>query len=100
MNATRIRLFAATVAALGIAARGQPPPAGEAARQAAVEQEALREKSGEIRFRRTGFLRSRIEGQLRFADEKCTFTAREGTTYDGIMQCPGTRGVPFSLKVE
>lgn len=58
------------------------------------------EKSGEIRFRRTGFLTSRIEGQLSFADEKCTFTAREGTTYDGIMQCPGTRGVPFSLKVE
>jgi len=57
------------------------------------------EKSGEIRFRRTGFLSSRIEGLLTFVGEKCTFTAR-AATYEGIMQCPGTRGVPLSLKVE
>jgi hypothetical protein len=58
------------------------------------------EKSGEIRFRHAGILSSRIEGLLTLGGEKCTFTARGGTTYDGVMQCPGTRGVPFSLKIE
>jgi hypothetical protein len=58
------------------------------------------EKSGEIRFRHTGFLSARIEGLLTFAGEQCTFSASAGTTYEGVMQCPGTRGVPFSLKVE
>ncbi len=58
------------------------------------------EKSGQIRFRRTGFLSSWIEGLLTFAGEQCTFSARAGATYEGIMQCPGTRGVPLSLKVD
>jgi hypothetical protein len=58
------------------------------------------EKSGEIQFRRTGFLSSWIEGRLTFADEQCTFRARDGTTHEGIMECPRTRGVPLSLKVE
>ena len=58
------------------------------------------EKSGEIQFRRTGFLSSWIEGRLTFADEQCTFRVRDGTTHVGVMECPGTRGVPLSLKVE
>lgn len=58
------------------------------------------EKSGEIRFHHAGLLSSRIEGLLTFAGEQCTFSARAGATYEGVMQCPGTRGVPFSLKVE
>lgn len=58
------------------------------------------EKSGEIQFRRTGFLSSWIEGRLTFADEQCTFRVRDGTTHEGVMECPGTRGVPLSLKVE
>ena len=57
------------------------------------------EKSGEIRFRRVGFIFSGIEATLTFGDEQCTFTATGGDTLDGIMQCPGTRGVPLSLKV-
>jgi hypothetical protein len=57
------------------------------------------EKSGEIRFRRIGFISSGIEATLTFGDEQCTFTANGGDTLDGIMQCPGTRGVPLSLKV-
>jgi hypothetical protein len=58
------------------------------------------EKSGEIQFRRTGFLSSWIEGRLTFADELCTFRLRDGAPHEGIMECPRTRGVPLSLKVE
>jgi hypothetical protein len=57
------------------------------------------EKSGEIRFRRVGFISTGIEATLTFSGEQCTFTANGGDTLDGIMQCPGTRGVPLSLKV-
>ncbi len=57
------------------------------------------EKSGEIRFWRTGFFSPRIEGVLTLAGEECTFEAREAT-HEGVMQCPRTRGVPLSLKVD
>jgi len=57
------------------------------------------EKLGEIRFRRTGFLSSKIEGVLTIADEQCKFEAREAT-HEGVMQCPRKGGVPLSLKVE
>ncbi|MFZ1885763.1 MAG: hypothetical protein WAU53_19710 [Rhodoplanes sp.] len=57
-------------------------------------------KSGKIEFRHTGFLSSWIEGRLTFADEQCTFRVLAGTTHVGVMECPGTRGVPLSLKVE
>ena len=58
------------------------------------------ERSGKIEFRRTGFLSSWIEGRLTFADEQCTFRVRDGTTHEGVMECPRTRGVPLSLKLE
>jgi hypothetical protein len=57
------------------------------------------EKSGEIRFWRTGFLSSRIEGVLTLEDEQCTFEAREATD-EGVMKCPRKGGVPLSLTVE
>lgn len=56
------------------------------------------EKSGEIRFRRTGLLSSRIEGVFTFEDQKCTFEARDGTD-EGLMTCPNKGGVPLSLKI-
>ena len=57
------------------------------------------EKSGEIRFWRTGLLTSRIEGVLTLAGEQCAFETREAT-HEGIMKCPLKGGVPLSLKVE
>jgi hypothetical protein len=57
------------------------------------------EKSGEIRFRRTGLLSSWIEGELTFDKERCTFKAREGTD-EGIMNCPDKGGVPLTLKIQ
>ena len=57
------------------------------------------EKSGEIRFRRTGLPTARIEGTLTFAGEQCAFETRE-TTHEGIMRCPGKGGVPISLNVD
>jgi hypothetical protein len=57
------------------------------------------EKSGEIRFRRTGLLSSRIEGVVTLWDEPCTFEARE-STHEGVMKCPGKGGVPLTLQVE
>lgn len=57
------------------------------------------EKLGEIRFRRTGFLSSRIEGVLSLENEQCTFEAREATQ-EGVMKCPNKGGVPLSLKIE
>jgi hypothetical protein len=56
------------------------------------------EKSGEIRFRRTGLLSSRIEGVITLWDVPCTFEA-PAATHEGIMKCP-KGGVPFSLKIE
>lgn len=58
------------------------------------------EKSGEIRFRQTGLIASGIEATLIFGEERCTFAASGARTYDGVMQCPGTRGVPLSLRVK
>ena len=57
------------------------------------------EKSGEIRFQRTGLLSSRIEGVFTFEDEQCTFEAREAT-HEGVMKCPNKGGVPLSLKID
>lgn len=57
------------------------------------------EKSGEIRFRRTGLLSSWIEGELTFDKERCTFEAREGTD-EGTMKCPNKGGVPLNLKIQ
>ena len=61
------------------------------------------EKSGEIRFRRTGFLSSRIEGVLTLWDKQCTFEAR-AATHEGLMKCPNKGGaplsVPLSLKID
>jgi hypothetical protein len=57
------------------------------------------EKSGEVRFWRTGLLSSRIEGVLTFEDEQCSFEAQEATQ-EGLMQCPHKGGVPLSLKIE
>jgi hypothetical protein len=58
------------------------------------------EKSGEIRFRRTGLMVSGIEATLSFGEERCTFAGSGAKTYDGVMHCPGTRGVPLSLQVK
>lgn len=58
------------------------------------------EKSGEIRLRRTGLIMSGIEATLTFGEERCTFAASGAKTYDGVMHCPGTRGVPLSLQVK
>jgi hypothetical protein len=58
------------------------------------------EKSGEIRFWRTGFISSGIEARLNFNNEQCTFAANDGKTYHGIMQCPTTPGVPLWLNVK
>jgi hypothetical protein len=57
------------------------------------------EKSGEIRFRRTGFLSSRIEGVLTLWDKQCTFETRVETN-KGLMKCPNEGGVPLSLKID
>jgi len=57
------------------------------------------EKSGTIRFSRKGFISSAIEATLTFGDEQCTFVATGGNTLVGIMQCPGTQGVPLRLKM-
>ena len=57
------------------------------------------EKSGTIKFWRTGFISSGIEATLTFGNKRCTFVAMGGNTLDGIMQCPGTHGVPLRLKV-
>lgn len=56
------------------------------------------EKAGEIRFRRTGLLSSRIEGVITLADEQCAFEVRE-STHDGLMRCLGKGAVPISLEV-
>ena len=57
------------------------------------------EKSGEIRFWRTGLLSPEIAGVLTLGDKQCTFEAREAT-HNGLLKCPGKGGVPLSLKVE
>jgi hypothetical protein len=57
------------------------------------------EKSGEIRFWHTGLLSPGIAGVLTWAEEQCTFEARDAT-HNGVMKCPGKGGVPLSLKVE
>lgn len=54
------------------------------------------EKSGEIRFRRTDVLSSRIEGVLTLWDKQCTFEAL-AATHEGIMKCPNKSGVPSSV---
>jgi hypothetical protein len=58
------------------------------------------EKSGEITFRRTGLVWSGIEATLSFDGKQCTFAASGTKTYDGVMQCPGTRGIPLSLRLQ
>ena len=56
------------------------------------------EKSGEIRFRRTGLLTSKLEGLFTLEDEQCTFETREAT-HEGIMKCPNKGAVPLSLEI-
>jgi len=57
------------------------------------------EQSGEIRFRRTGFLSSRIEGVLTLWDEQCAFEVR-AATHEGLVKCPNKGGVPLRLKID
>jgi hypothetical protein len=57
------------------------------------------EKTGEIRFRRTGFLSPRIEGVFTLWDKQCTFEALV-TTHEAVAKCPNGSGVPLSIKID
>lgn len=57
------------------------------------------EKSGEIRFRRTGLVWSGIEATLVFDGKQCAFAARGTKTYEGTLQCPGGGGIPLRLQL-
>lgn len=56
-------------------------------------------KSGEIRFQ-TGPSSSWVKATLSFDGQKCTFLGTRSDTFDGIMDCPNTQGVPLSLTIK
>jgi hypothetical protein len=57
-------------------------------------------KSGEIRYRISGLLRSRMEATLTLDGTRCTFNGVLSEAYSGVMECPGTKGVPLTISVK
>jgi hypothetical protein len=55
----------------------------------------IEEKSGELRFERLGA--SRIKAKLKLDGAECAFTGSLSETSTGLLECPGTQGVPLSL---
>ena len=56
----------------------------------------IEEKSGEIRFHMLGAA-SRIKAKLVVDGAECAFDGTLSETATGVMECPGTQGVPLSL---
>ena len=58
------------------------------------------EKVGEIRYRLSGVLTSKMDATLTFDGERCGFSAFRSEGYKGVMDCPGTKGVPLTIFVK
>jgi hypothetical protein len=58
------------------------------------------EKSGEIRYRLSGLFRSRMDATLTIDGARCTFSGVLSQAYSGVMDCPGTKGVPLTISVK
>jgi hypothetical protein len=58
------------------------------------------EKSGEIRYRLSGLFRSRMNATLTIDGAHCTFSGVLSQAYSGVMDCPGTKGVPLTISVK
>jgi hypothetical protein len=56
----------------------------------------IEEKSGEIRFEMLGAA-SRIKAKLVVDGAECAFSGTLSEAATGVMECPGTQGVPLSL---
>jgi len=59
----------------------------------------IEEKSGEIRFEKLGAA-SRIRAKLVVDGAECTFSGTLSEAATGVMECPGTQGVPLSLSTK
>src|SRR6476646_9618621 len=55
------------------------------------------EKVGEIHYRLSGVLTSKMNATLTFGGERCEFSAYRSEGYKGVMDCPGTKGVPLTI---
>lgn len=58
------------------------------------------EKSGEIRYRLSGLFRARMDATLTIDGTRCTFSGVLSQAYSGVMDCPGTKGVPLTISVK
>jgi hypothetical protein len=58
------------------------------------------EKSGEIRYRLSGLFRSKMDATLTIDGMRCTFSGTLSQAYSGVMDCPGTKGVPLTISVK
>ena len=58
------------------------------------------EKSGEIRYRLSGLFRSKMDATLTIDGARCTFSGTLSQAYSGVMDCPGTKGVPLTISVK
>ena len=58
------------------------------------------EKSGELRYRLSGLFRSKMDATLTIDGMRCTFSGTLSQAYSGVMDCPGTKGVPLTISVK
>ena len=58
------------------------------------------EKAGEIRYRLSGLFRSKMDATLTIDGARCTFSGVLSQAYSGVMDCPGTKGVPLTISVK
>lgn len=59
------------------------------------------EKAGDIHYRISGLLTSRMAATLTIDGARCTFSgAAASDAYSGVMDCPGTKGVPLTISVK
>lgn len=59
------------------------------------------EKAGDIHYRISGLFTSRMAATLTVDGARCTFSGgATADAYSGVMDCPGTKGVPLTISVK